>query len=482
MSGASEMISLHGKIVATLVSFTAVISAVEPVSLKQGQAQLFLDDFIVAKIAGVTRTMHQPRKLGAVIRSPQPGKTIQTRAAPQWDPVAKVYKLWVLGIDQWLWESRDGLHWMPGAKPNMRTDLVVVDPLEKDPGRRFKAALANSGFAISPDGVNWTKLDVPRIPSSDESNFSFNPAEGLFIHTVKRGGKYGRSVALATSRDFKNWTDYGLIFQSDDLDQKLGVENIKARLADASLRPPFHNNPKVYRVDVYNMGAFYYDGIYIGLPAMYHATGPVPNYPNTDGFHLVQLAMSRDLINWKRLGDRRPFIGPSRIDSGAYDLTQILPPSAPVVRDDELWFYYTGLKYRASYNYVGNFPKGKYVRKPGLDPDDGAVCLAVLRLDGFISLDAGRERGRVRTVQFRVPEGKLFVNADAGLGRLQVEALDAKGKLVTESVPLNSDKTRHEVQWTKGGLAKLPGRVMSLRFKIQDASLYSFWFGERSSQ
>ena len=289
-------------------------------------------------------------------------------------------------------------------------------------------------------------------------------------------------MALATSRDFKNWTDYGLIFQSDDLDQKLGVENIKARLADASLRPPFHNNPKVYRVDVYNMGAFYYDGIYIGLPAMYHATGPVPNYPNTDGFHLVQLAMSRDLKNWKRLGDRQPFIGPSRIDSGAYDLTQILPPSAPVVRDDELWFYYTGLKYRASYNYVGNFPKGKYVRKPGLDPDDGAVCLAVLRLDGFISLDAGREGGRVRTVQFRVPEGKLFVNADAGLGRLQVEALDAKGKLVTESVPLNSDKTRHEVQWTKGGLAKLPGRVMSLRFKIQDASLYSFWFGERSGQ
>ena len=150
------MISLHGKIVATLVSFTAVISAAEPVSLKQGQAQLFLDNFIVAKIAGVTRTMHQPRKLGAVIRSPQPGKTIQTRAAPQWDPVAKVYKLWVLGIDQRLWESRDGLHWMPGAKPNMRTDLVVVDPLEKDPGRRFKAALANSGFAISPDGANWT--------------------------------------------------------------------------------------------------------------------------------------------------------------------------------------------------------------------------------------------------------------------------------------------------------------------------------------
>ena len=476
------MISFHRLIVASLVSLTAVISAAEPVSLKQGQVQLFLDDFIVAKMAGVTRTMHQPRKLGAVIRSPHPRQTIQTRAAPQWDPVAKVYKLWVLGIDQRLWESRDGLHWVPGAKPNMRTDLVVVDLLEKDPGRRFKAALPNSGFAISPDGANWTKLDVPRIPSSDESNFSFNPAEGLFIHTVKRGGKYGRSVALATSRDFKDWTDHGLIFQSDDLDQKLGVENIRMRLANASLWQPFHNDPKVYRVDVYNMGTFYYEGIYIGLPAMYHATGPVPNYPNTDGFQLVQLAMSRDLKNWKRLGDRRPFIGPSQIESGAYDLTQILPPSAPVVRSDELWFYYTGLKYRASDNYVGDFPNGKHIRKPGLDPDSGAVCLAVLRLDGFISLDAGGEGGTIRTVQFRLPEGKLLVNADAGLGRLQVEALDANGELVDESVPLNSDKTRYEVKWTKGGLAKLPGRVMSLRFKIQDASLYSFWFGERRGQ
>ena len=76
----------------------------------------------------------------------------------------------------------------------------------------------------------------------------------------------------------------------------------------------------------------------------------------------------------------------------------------------------------------------------------------------------------------------MFLNADAGLGRLQVEALDANGEVMDESVPLNSDKTRHEVKWTKGGLAKLPGRVMSLRFKIRDASLYSFWLGERSGQ
>ena len=61
-----------------------------------------------------------------------------------------------------------------------------------------------------------------------------------------------------------------------------------------------------------------------------------------------------------RLDGRQTFIGPSRIDSGSYDLTQILPPSAPVVRDNELWFYYTGLKWRSTYKYVGKFPNGEY--------------------------------------------------------------------------------------------------------------------------
>ena len=57
------------------------------------------------------------------------------------------------------------------------------------------------------------------------------------------------------------------------------------------------------------MGVFRYEGIYIGLPAMFHSTGPVPNYPNTDGFHLVELTCSRDLKDWRRLGDRQAFIG-----------------------------------------------------------------------------------------------------------------------------------------------------------------------------
>ena len=438
----------------------------------EGQRQLFLDDHGIAKLENLKRTMHRPQKHGAVVRSPNPAQTIQTRTAPVWDPMSKLFKFWVLGIDSLFWQSKDGIHWTPGPKPNMRIDMAVYDP---NPSRRFKAPLLNTGFAASPDGVTWTKLDVTKIQSSDEGNFSYDPQHELFIHTVKRGGPHGRAVAIATSHDFKTWKEFGVVFHTDKLDQELGVKNIKARRADEMLQQTAHDDPKTHNVDVYNMGVFHYEGLYIGMPALYHATGPVPNYPNTVGFHLIQLVCSRNLQTWLRLGDRRTFIGPSRLDSGAYDLTQILPPSAPVVREDELWFYYTGLKYRGTFNYVGKYPNGKYVPNRVRGRDLGAVCLAVLRRDGFISLDANKKEGQLSTQAFTVSAGKLFVNIDAHGGEMTVEVLDEHGKVVATSTPMTADHRRTEVTWDQGNIADLKGKVVSLRFTFRNASLYSYW-------
>ena len=102
-----------------------------------GQRQLFLDNHGIHTIENLRRTMHRPQKRGAVIRSPISSQTIQTRTAPVWDPDAKMYKLWVLGIDQTFWQSPDGLHWSPGPKPNLKIDMAVYDSRESDPGRRF---------------------------------------------------------------------------------------------------------------------------------------------------------------------------------------------------------------------------------------------------------------------------------------------------------------------------------------------------------
>jgi hypothetical protein len=447
-------------------------------SVSVGQRQLFLDDQGVRSIENLRRTMHRPQKRGAVLRSPNPNQTLQTRTAPVWDPQAILYKLWVLGIDQSFWQSADGLNWAPGPKPNLRIDMAVYDPCDSAPLRRFKAPLLDSGFAVSPDGIQWTQLDLRKIPSSDEGNFSYLPEDGIFIHTVKRGGRFGRSVALATSPDFAAWTDFGIVFQADERDQELGKEQIKVRMADATLQQTFYNDPTAYNVDVYNMGVFRYESHYIGLPAMYHAVGPIPNYPNTDGFHLIQLTCSHDLKTWQRLGDRQNFIGPSRLDSGAYDLTQILPPSAPVVRDDELWFYYTGLKYRSTFTYVGTYPNGETRTIPGRDRDTGAVCLAVLRRDGFVSLDADVDEGQISTQAFALAAGKLHVNVDAHSGELQVEVLDQEGQVVAESEVIKADLPQTEIVWREGGLAKVQGQMVSLRFKLRNAGLYSYWMSD----
>ncbi len=321
-------------------------------------------------------------------------------------------------------------------------------------------------------------MDRRAIPSGDEGNFSFEPRHGTFIHTVKRGGTFGRSVALAVSRDFKTWTDHGLIFQTDKRDQELGRENIKARMADRTLQQNFVNNPAAYNVDVYNMGLFWYEGVYIGMPALYHATGRIENYPNTDGFHLVQLVCSRDLKQWSRLGDRKPFIGPSRLDSGAYDLTQILPPSAPVVRDDELWFYYTGLRYRNTFRYEGTYPKGKTVPIPGRDRDLGAVCLAVLRRDGFVSLDAGDKQGTLTSTPIMLTGPRMFLNVDALGGDIRVEVLDPSGKVLASSKPLTGDHHRGEVPWERGRLAELKGQTVTLRFTLRQARFFSYWLND----
>ncbi|HPA44357.1 MAG TPA: hypothetical protein PK395_01230, partial [bacterium] len=61
------------------------------------QRQLFLDDYGIAKIDNLERTMHKPIKKGTIIRPTYPLETsLQTRSAPAWDPSEKVYKLWLL--------------------------------------------------------------------------------------------------------------------------------------------------------------------------------------------------------------------------------------------------------------------------------------------------------------------------------------------------------------------------------------------------
>ena len=70
------------------------------------------------------------------------------------------------------------------------------------------------------------------IAAADEQNLSFDPKTGRFVYTVKRGNAFGRAHAVATTTDFyaENWTDYGVVFGADDLDQALGKQVIEEHM------------------------------------------------------------------------------------------------------------------------------------------------------------------------------------------------------------------------------------------------------------
>ena len=466
------------------------------------QRQLFLDDHGIAKIENLKRKMHPPAKKGAVIRpdSTTGGDAYQTRCAPLWDETREAYRLPVNGKKTWIWESKDGLHWECLGESNIRTYTAIYDRRDPDLSSRYKTLRIyndgrEGGVAVSPDMLTWRDLDVPAppVPTTDEFNASVDEQDKLFIGTVKIlghccGDVWGRCVGLLTSKDFITWENHGQIFNADQRDQKLGIKNIEARLANPALQPFYWKpNPAVYCVDVYNMGISRYEGLYIGMASFFHATGKPPRYPNTEGFHLVQLASSRDMKTWRRLGNRKPFIGPSSLGSGAYDLTQILPPSSPIRRDDQLWFYYTGLKYRGGHKWIG--PDGPWTTGDGTwcdgywvecddcqhDPDAGAICLAVLRRDGFVSLSAGKKGGEILTEPFKLKGKKLFVNVDALKGELRVALLGPKGKVLATSAPVEGDHPRGEVKWKKGSIAALKGKEAKLRFTLHNADFYSYW-------
>ena len=202
----------------------------------------------------------------------------------------------------------------------------------------------------------------------------YDEVSGLYAATVKHVGPYGRAVYLSLSRDFEHWSDPKdcLIFHADKRDQDLGAERIAEHLRRPDLLKPVTNQPRAYRTDIYNLPVFAYEGMYVGLPTLFNQSGPWHLDPrNQDGFLSVELAASRDLVQWERSGGRQRFLAPSPLGGNSYDTGELLAANAALRMGNELWIYYSGLKSRA---------------EP--PPDGGAICLAKLRLDGFVSLDA----------------------------------------------------------------------------------------------
>ena len=506
-----------------------------PITLRPDEKQLFLDDHVVEELSGLSRVMHRPRKRGPVLKAdvPADGKYIVAVSAPIWIEEEGLYKLFYEARYEEhrrhgyaLAVSEDGVNWRKphlglvehdGSKDNNlfptpggeRLWHVVFDPDDPDPRRRYKGFVGASGRrpAVSPDGLRWSLVETPRLPSDDAGTLTYDREHRQFLGLLKFPGKYGRSYNLSTSKDFVTWSEPRYLFGTDDEDQKLAVETIRRRLADPGLAKPLQIDPDpaigwrppegrklrpTWRAECYNIGVFPYEGIYIGWLMIFYPTGQrLPEWRNTDGFHLIQLAMTRDLKNWRRLGNREPFIGPSRLDEGLvgnYDRLQLMVSNRPVDRGGELWFYYTGMKRRVPQHdrYTDGSPRSPETlssteRADWLDDTHSAVCLAVLRRDGFVSLEADTNGGYLLTKPLKVSGSRLFLNLDAGRrGSARVEIVDQSGRAVTgftsaDAVPVVGDAIRLPVSWKQSEWADLSNRTVRLEIHLNQASLYSLW-------
>ena len=472
--------------------------------------QLFLDDDAIESKYGLRRKLNEPERAGPVIRPDisrgQAG--LQTASPPQWNPEKGVWEWWYTAAQRDVYAqnmihyatSADGLEW---EIPNLglyewngsKDNNVAVDPagmtlknnlrddLDEDPDRRYKGMFADRGLArypaTSPDGFDWTLVDVPPIPSDDTSFLTHDEDAGLFIATVKLSlEKWGRSVWLSTSNDFIDWTEPELIFHSDEKDRNNRRRRIRRVVEDPAYLSPHIVENDSFIAHVYKMAVMPYEGLYVGLPVLFSPSGRWLGRNHT-GLNQTELSVSRDLHNWERVANRDVFIGVLPWDGEVYDTSQLLPCGRPIVREDlgEIWVYYNACRFRC-HRKERDESYDKYF------DDLSALCLAKIRLDGFVSLDADA-KGSLVTAPFALERGGLHVNVDARRGELRAEVIDAEtfdpvpGLSLSDSNAVRDDDLARQLTWGERS-APARDRPVRLRFELSQARLYAFWMGARA--
>ena len=509
-----------------------------------GYRQLFLDDHVIAERMNVRREFNQVQKADCnpLITCDRPWEregdgyyiermclvedemdgllkmwyeTVNTFENPPADsPDEKLYTCFATSADGIHWDKPDlGLVEYDGSLDNNiipfegddrhLTRLVEIDPNERDPARRYKGLHRSTGDdrlwipKYSPDGFHWT-VD-PEHPT--DLTFEDDCIPVLWDPQAQRWVFYRRmrrclnrltgdestivrmaGVSISDGADITSWhpkTRDRTVLVPDEIDA-----------AEADRRGALW-------CEHYTMLGWPWEGMWLaGLEEFWRCIDWVSQtrrLSHVEGYEDMHLAWSRDLVNWQRPDHRLPSIanGPP----GAWDSGMIYGISRPIVRDDEIWFYYNGFDGTHFHpGLFGNMPRwegwmqaGDVAGKPRLhewhewNAIRGSIGLAKMRLDGFVHLEALELPGVVVTRPLVVTGRALGVNAAVDGGEVQVEILDQEGSPVDgcrleDCDRFAGDSVRHEITWNgSSDLSRLQGRVVRLRFWLRMAKLYSFW-------
>jgi hypothetical protein len=117
--------------------------------------------------------------------------------------------------------------------------------------------------------------------------------------------------------------------------------------------------------------------------------------------------------------------------------------------------------------------------------DSSALRRYTLRLDGFVSASAGWRGGELITKPLTFTGKRLLLNfSSSAAGAIQVEIQDAAGKAMPglaldDCQSVFGDSLDRTVTWAdENSVARLAGKPVRLRFRLQDADLFAFRFAD----
>lgn len=458
----------------------------EALHLEKGR-HLFVDNFLVGSSQNLRWTLHHPRKRGTPL-------VLGGDAAVIYDEQRKRFRLWYGRRAQledraktlFYVESDDGINWQSPYKTNLQINGFggsVTDggPEDPDPARRYKIIYwevsrpdvsylkdghTGIGVAFSPEGLHWTKHQPhPVLPDLWKYSPQGDPAKKGTI----KWREYAADAVTSTWDSLrkihvayvKSWT-----WPPDEFGyQSLSGKGLGQRLHSVTVSPDFVNWSTPVRCFIPDADDFHSIEFYTfqarprGNQMLIHggildetkSTGP-----GAHGVGYTVLSMTSDLFHQNRM--KEPWLDRTPDDPKAADHA-IAWVSDMVTVGDEEFIYYTGMS-RGHKNFT-----------------DRSMNLARLRKDGFVSRDAGSERGRLVTPLLRFDADKMTINAKVQ-GDLRLRILDQNGKSRPgfgegEVEGIKGDSTAHPFR-SRANLSELKGQPVQLEFSVRDGELYGF--------
>jgi hypothetical protein len=480
--------------------------------------QLFVDDFLVASTQGVVRVFNHPVKafdapvlwpetdIEREIDPSRPHRFAPVAAATSgglwWDPVKKVFRLWYeAGWMKHLCyaESADGVKWerrdlgiVKGTNrvlPDVLLDSwsVFPDYASANPYSNWRLMVSLAGYVTdnllfaSSDGVHWTSRGEAG-QSGDRTTMFYDPFRARWVFSLR--GPKGRVRSRWESSVFGGEECHFSFFDSKKFKDR---PEAKPWLAtDADDKPD--SSIGAGRPQLYNFDAVAYESVMLGV---WEVLQPLPRdnsscadagLPKITDLHF---SYSRDGVNYFR-PDRTAAIPASRWGSGKWDTGYLSPIGGVcVIKDERLWFYYTGMRGDATETTPHQKDPAVGWRRNGMH-FNASIGVATLRRDGFAGFVADA-CGSVTTKPVVFGGSRLFVNAECRFGSLSVEVLGEDGRPVpgfaaSDCTPLSrADSTKAEIRWRGGDLSSFRGRSVSFRFNLHCGTLYSFWVAKDAS-